>query len=215
MPPSRSPATASTWRGVRSRSTARCGGSSSRPRHLPAGDDLAAERAEVGGQRIGDALRPAAGDRPADGVGAGQQREGEGAGDRLLEAQEGVGTHARQDSACAAGARKRRAEPGDRLQRIEPEAAERERVAQRPADPQRSQQLARDQVPVTRRWVRSAAGSARRPRPGRRRWRPGRGARAPRCRHRAGGRSRPAARSTPGRAPPGAIAEDGEERPSG
>ena len=149
MPPSRSPATASTWRGVRSSSRARCGGSPSSPRTSMVGDDLAAQRAEVGRQRIGDSLRAAARDRPADRMRAGEEREGEGAGDRLLQAHEGVGGHPRQQRLGRRRAEASR-QPGHRLQRAERVAPDRERVAQPGADAERSQQLARDQVPIGR-----------------------------------------------------------------
>ena len=88
-----SPQIARSWRGVTSKSTARDRGRSASERTSWPGADLAAQRAQVGRHRLGDRLRAAARDRPADGVAERQQHEREGRRGRTVERAHRVRAH--------------------------------------------------------------------------------------------------------------------------
>jgi hypothetical protein len=80
-----------SWRGADVEQVARAGGSSVERADGEAGDDLAAQVAQVGGQGIGQLLGAAAGHRPADGVGEQAEEEAEGGGAGPVEGQDAVG----------------------------------------------------------------------------------------------------------------------------
>ena len=72
-------------------------------RDRPAGDDLAAEGPEVRGHGVGDPLRPAPGDRPADGVAGDPEHQRDGGRRPLLQREERVRRQARDQGAGGGG----------------------------------------------------------------------------------------------------------------
>src|ERR671924_1616918 len=94
---------------------------------LLAGDDLAAELAQGGRQCVGDVLRAAARDWPADGMGTEEEREPEAAAERRSERQERVRAHPGGEATCLGRAEGPRAERR-RQERGDAEDGEAERV---------------------------------------------------------------------------------------
>ena len=92
------------------------------------GLDLAAERAQVRGERVRDSLRAAARERPADGMAEQPEHEAEGRARRAVEPQHRVGREAREEAARLLAAK---GHPGERRRRRSgphAEAGERDRV---------------------------------------------------------------------------------------
>ncbi|CAN5509651.1 hypothetical protein BH24GEM3_BH24GEM3_01180 [soil metagenome] len=103
-----------------------------------AGDDLASERAEVGGQRVGDALRAAAGDRPADGVSRDPECETECSRRRAGERHRGMRRHPGEESAGALALEGALRETMGRAEPAQAEARHEERMVR---DPQRREHV--------------------------------------------------------------------------
>ena len=111
------------------------------------GLDLSAQRAQVPRESVGDALGATARDRPSHGVRACQEDHGEGTGRWPAQRHEGVGRHPAQERFRLRGA-EATGQPGRRLQGVDAEPPERDRMAQRATDPQGADELARDQLPI-------------------------------------------------------------------
>ena len=136
---------AAIWRGVRSSSTARTPRTSAERADLAAGLDLAAQRAQERGHRIGDGLRAAGGDRPADAVAEHHQREPEARRGRGAERAHRVRGVAGQQGA---GARAREARAGEARGRAQSRAREAHVGAGVAWDAQGAEQVLEQHVPV-------------------------------------------------------------------
>jgi hypothetical protein len=100
--------------------------------HLEAGADLAPERAQVGGHRVGDGLGAAARHRPAGRVAEREQHEREPGRRRPVERPERVRPHSPQERAGGVRAEARRREAGHAADAGAREPGGEQRVARRP-----------------------------------------------------------------------------------
>ena len=115
-------------------------------RHAATGLDGAAKRAQPGGERVGDALRPAARDRPADHVPQHGEHETERRGERRVQRQHRMRRYPREESAGALAAERRAREHAGRTDGHQTEPRHRERVARDAQE--RPERILRELVPV-------------------------------------------------------------------
>ncbi len=109
------------------------------------GDDLATERAQAGRQGIGDPLRAATRERPADRVAHGTKDEPEGRARRLFQGQERMSGEPGEQCARVLAAEHHRSQEARRPDRAQTEAEERERMAW---EAQRSEDRIGDRIPT-------------------------------------------------------------------
>ncbi len=113
--------------------------------HRGAGDDLAAERAQVGGERLRDAPRAAARDRPAYGVARDGQDQPEGRADRFRERKRRVGRDPAEEGAGGLGLEGAPRQSLRRAQRRQPEPRQQKGVVW---DAQRRQDVHHQPLPL-------------------------------------------------------------------
>ena len=132
----------------------------------PARDDLAAQGAELGSERVCDGLGAAAGEGPPDGMRRGAQEEPDRGGERLLQRQHRMRRQPREESAGRLVPERTLRETAGGARRSQPEAGEGQRMTGHTQ--QRAQQLRRQPVPVAhQRRHQPAVGGPVRPERGR------------------------------------------------